>query len=43
MPNFSLLVCLEVAEKFGGVGVVEHVATVSNLKIQEPLQDEKIV
>ena len=34
MPNFSFLACLEVAEKFGGVGlvvVVEHVATMSNL------------
>ena len=32
MPNFSFLACLEVAEKFGVVvGVVEHVATMSNL------------
>ena len=37
VPNFSFLACLEVAEKFGGVGVgvgvvvVEHVATMSNL------------
>ena len=35
MPNFSFLACLEVAEKFvvgwGGVGGVDHVATVSNL------------
>ena len=36
MPNFSILACLEVAEKFVGVGVggggwVEHVATMSNL------------
>ena len=33
MPNFSFLACLEVAEKFvgGGVGGVEHVATMSNL------------
>ena len=36
VPNFSFLVCLEVAEKFivggGGWVGVEHVATVSNLK-----------
>ena len=32
VPNFSFLACLEVAEKFAGVGVgVEYVATVSNL------------
>ena len=34
MPNFSFLACLEVAEKFvgvGGGGWVEHVATMSNL------------
>ena len=33
MLNFSFLVCLEVAEKFGVVwgGWGEHVATVSNL------------
>ena len=35
MPNFSFLACLEVAEKFVGVGGwgvgVEHVATMSNL------------
>ena len=33
MPSFSLLACLEVAEKFVGVGGgwVEHVATMSNL------------
>ena len=32
MQNFSFLACLEVAEKFGGVGGGwEHVATVSNL------------
>ena len=35
MPNFSFLACLEVAEKFmgvgWGVGGVDHMATVSNL------------
>ena len=36
VPNFSLLACLEVAEKFvvvwcGVGGWVEHVATMSNL------------
>ena len=33
VPNSNFLSCLEVAEKFGGVGVVmvEHVATMSNL------------
>ena len=33
MPNFSFLACLEVAEKFGGVGGgwVDHLATMSNL------------
>ena len=31
MQNFSFLTCLEVPEKFGGVGVVEHVATMCNL------------
>ena len=31
VSNFSFLACLEVAEKFAGVGVVEHVATLYNL------------
>ena len=32
LPNFSFLACLEVVEKFVvGVGVVEHMATMSNL------------
>ena len=32
VPNFSFLACVEVAEKFvGGVGGMEHVASMSNL------------